>query len=248
MLVRSPVNRSRRHVGRAWNTALTWKDFHFIAGGTRVLIGKFILYFLIIGGLFWLITHDSPQTDYAKVLGGSAMISMMIAAAIELGLIAARVFREEVRANTLPLLVMLPKTTAQIALEKAACALPALMPAATYFALGALLNLEDFQSVSKDIFSSWFGWYWAVWFIIFLLVAAYASLIVKWGAFPLAVFLIFFSQMIMFTALSAISWFLFGVNNLSEETMTGFLLIISIAIIVVLARLIPRRLRKLAAR
>jgi hypothetical protein len=248
IFVRSSVKRPRRHIGRAWNMALTWKDFNFVAGGTRILIGKFILYFLIIGGLFWLMTHDVVRPEYQKVLGGAAMCSMMVAAAIELGLIASRIFREEVRANTLALLIMLPKATWQIACDKAACALPALIPAVTYFALGVLLNVEDFQEGAKWIFTHWIGWYCVVWFIIFLFVAAYASLIVKWGAFPLAIFLVFFSQMVLFPVSTAMSLFLFGNNHPSEDALVSWLLVVSVVIIPVLARLIPQRLRKLAAR
>lgn len=248
MVVRSSVRRPRRHVGRPWGMALTWKDFNFVAGGTRVLYGKFILYFLIIGGLFWLITHDSMRPEYQKVWGGVSMCSMMLAAAIELGLIAARIFREEVKANTLPLLMMLPKSMTQIACEKVACALPALMPAVCYFSLGALVNMEDFQWGFKGILTSWMGWYWIVWFVIFLFTAAYTSLIVKWGAFPLAVFLVFFCQMVLFPAFAAINWFLFRTGQVSEEAMVSWLLAASVIIIPVLARLIPHRLRKLAAR
>jgi ABC-type transport system involved in cytochrome c biogenesis permease component len=248
VFVRSTVKRPRLHVGRAWTMALTWKDFNFVAGGTRVLIGKFVLYFLVIGGLVWLITHDDRRPDYPKVLGGSAMCTMIAAAVIELGLIASRIFREEVKANTLPLLMMLPKTATEIAAGKMACALPALIPAATYFVLGAMLNADDFHSGFKGIFTSSAGWYFVTWFFIFLLVTAYASLVVKWGAFPLAVFLVFFCQMLLFTGFSAVSWTVFGAGSPREGMMFGTLLAISVPIIPVFARLIPKRLKKLAAR
>jgi len=248
VFVRSNVNRPRLHVGRAWAMALTWKDFNFVAGGTRVLIGKFILYFLVIGGLSWLITHEDPRADYGKVLGGSAMCTMIVAAVIELGLIAARIFREEVKANTLPLLMMLPKSATEIAWGKMACALPALIPAATYFVLGAMVNADGFQSTFKDVVTSWTGWYWVTWFVIFLFTTAYASLVVKWGAFPLAAFLVFFSQMVLFTVFTAMSWNVFGISVPREEMMMSSLLVVSVPIIPLLARLIPRRLRKLAAR
>lgn len=85
----------RRHVGRPWRLALTWKDFYFVAGGTRMVIVRFVLYFAIIGGLYWLLSWDAPITTRfsQKLLGGTAMVTMLAAAAIELGLIAARVSR-----------------------------------------------------------------------------------------------------------------------------------------------------------
>ena len=126
--------------------------------------------------------------------------------------------------------------------------LPALIPAATYFVLGALVNADDFQSTFKDDFTSWTGWYCVTWFVIFLFTTAYASLVVKWGAFPLAVFLVFFSQMVLFTVFTAISWNVFGISNPREEMMMSSLLVVSVPIIPLLARLIPKRLKKLASR
>jgi hypothetical protein len=245
--VRSPASRPRRHIGRAWDMALTWKDFNFVAGGTRVLIGKIILFFLIIAGLFWLFTSDVVRPDHLRVLGGTAMCSMIAAAVIELGLIASRILREEVKAHTLPLLMMLPKTTARIAYDKAVCVVPALIPAVIYFSLGAFLDLRDFEEACKDLFKSWFAWYCVVWFVIFLLVAAYASLVVKWGAFPLAIFLVFVGQMVLFPIFTALSWFVLGNPNPNEEALMSCLLVISLILIPVLSRLILLRLRMLAA-
>jgi len=71
---------------------------------------------------------------------------------------------------------------------------------------------------------------------------------VKWGAFPLAAFLVFFSQMVLFTVFTAMSWNVFGISVPREEMMMSSLLVVSVPIIPLLARLIPRRLRKLAAR
>ena len=222
--VHSIVKRPRRHVGRAWGLALGWKDFYFVAGGTRILIAKYILYFVVIGSIFWLITRSDRDVNYEKVLGGIAMFGMMGAAAVEIGLIASRIFRDEVKASTLPLLMMLPKTTTQIVCGKAACIIPALIPAVSYFALGALLNGEDFGWYFHEIFTSLMGWYCIVWFIIFVIVAAYASLLVKWGGFPLAIFLVFFCQMVLFSSLAAISWYSLGTFS-SEEVMRKTLLV-----------------------
>jgi ABC-type transport system involved in cytochrome c biogenesis permease component len=248
LFVRSTVKPPRRHVGRAWGMALAWKDFYFVAGGTRILIGKYVLYFVVIGSIFWLITRGATGENYEKLLGGTAMCGMMGAAAIEIGLIASRLLRDEVKASTLPLLMMLPKTTTQIVLGKAACVIPALLPAVSYFALGALLNGEDFKWAFHGIFTSWMGWYCVVWFVIFLILAAYVSLLVKWGGFPLTIFLVFFCQMVLFSSFSAISWYLLGSSYTSEDVVLKTLLVVSVCTIPILARLLLRRLKQLAAR
>jgi ABC-type transport system involved in cytochrome c biogenesis permease component len=240
----------RRRVDRAWRMALTWKDFHFVAGGRRMLIVRFCLFFIVIGGLFWLVSLEAPQrTRFSlDVLGGTAMIAMLAAGAIELALIASRVFHEEVKAQTLPLLMMLPKTAAQIAWSKAASAIPALVPALCYFLLGAVLNSEESSKDLKGIVTSWAGWYAIVLFVLFLHTAAYLSLVVKWGALPLAIFLVYFSQMLIFPMFAALSWFFFRSGSSGEGPMFFCLITIALTVIGVLEYRIPRRLQTLAGR
>jgi hypothetical protein len=239
----------RQRVSRTWTLALAWKDFHFIAGGKRVVIACFVLYFLIIGGLFWISSvFAPPESQYsASLLGGIAMVTMLGAGALELGLLASRVFREEVKANTLPLLMMLPESTARIAWTKAAAAVPALIPAICYFLLGALLDAEDFAKAFKQLVTSMSGWYSIAVFILFLHLAAYLSLVVKWGALPLAIFLVYLSQMILILMLMMFGM-MFRMTWNSEVPVFAVLLTICSAAIVALARLIPGRLRLLAGR
>ena len=176
------------------------------------------------------------------------MVTMMAAAAIELGLVASRVFHDEVKAHTLPLLLMLPETAGQIAWAKAACAAPVLVPTVSYFLLGAVLNPEDFGWGFKQIVTSWTSWYVFVWFVLFLHLAAWLSLIVKWGALPLAILAIYLGQMVLFPTYLALSLFLFRSNGPSEVPMMSSLGAIGLVGIFLLARDIPRRLTKLAAR
>ena len=93
--------------------------------------------------------------DLRQMVGNTAMIAMFVAALVELGLVTSRVFRDEVQAHTLPLLMMLPKSTAEIAWSKAASVLPSLIPAAVYFLIGALLNIEDFGRVLEHVVFTW---------------------------------------------------------------------------------------------
>jgi ABC-type transport system involved in cytochrome c biogenesis permease component len=239
----------RQRISRTWALALAWKDFHFIAGGRRVLIACFVLYFLIIGGLFWILSlaEPSPSQYSARLLGGIAMVTMLGAGALQLGLLASRVFREEVKANTLPLLMMLPESTAWIAWTKASAAVPALIPVICYFLLGALLDAEDFARAFMDLVTSLPGWYAIGLFVLFLHLAAYLSLVVKWGALPLAIFLIYLSQMILFSVLMMLS-VMFRITWNTEIPVFVALLTICSATIVIIARLIPRRLRLLAGR
>lgn len=250
LFARSSRRVQRPRVGRPWALALTWKDFHFVAGGTRMVAARFVLYFLIIGLLFWLMSWDGPvaMRFSRKLLGGIAMVTMMAAAAIELALIASRVYQQEVKAHTLPLLMMLPETAGQIAWSKAASAVPALVPTVSYFLLGALLNPEDFGRGFKEIVTTWTSWYVFVWFVLFLHLAAWLSLIVKWGALPLAILVVYLCQMVLFPIYMVLTWAFFRSNGPSEAPMMVSLMVVGLVGIALLEREIPRRLRKLAAR
>jgi ABC-type transport system involved in multi-copper enzyme maturation permease subunit len=240
----------RRTIGRAWPLALTWKDFYFVAGGKRMAIVRFVLYLAIIGGVFRLTATwvPYPRRFQLDVLGDTAMMTMLCAAAVEISLIASRVFRDEVKAQTLPLLMMLPKTTAQIVWSKAASAVPTMAPTLCLFFLGALLHIESFAAQFEHLLTSWAGWYGMVWFVLFLHLAAYLSLVVKWGALPQAIFLVFFCQMFLFLIVIPFSWLLFRFS-ISNEHFTMFCLtLIGLAGIAVLEYQIPRRLKQLAGR
>jgi ABC-type transport system involved in cytochrome c biogenesis permease component len=240
----------RRAVGRAWPLALTWKDFYFVAGGKKMVIARSVLYFAIIGSVTWLLSWNSFPSDRfsLKRLGDTAMTITLCAAALELGIIASRVFRDEVKAQTLPLVMMLPKSTARIAWSKAASAIPAVAPTICYFVLGAVLDFEAFTTGLNDTLTSWPGWYAIVWFVLFLHLAAYLSLVVKWGALPLAIFIVYFSQMLLFPIFFALSWALFGSRGANEYPMLACLMMIGLAGIAILEYQIPRRLKKLAGR
>jgi ABC-type transport system involved in cytochrome c biogenesis permease component len=246
-----PLRRLRRRsIGRAWPLALTWKDFYFVAGGKRMVIARFVLYFAIIGGITWFVSWNNSRLDEfsLKLLGDTAMITMLCTAAVELGLIASRVFRDEVKSQTLPLLMMLPKSPARIAWSKAASAVPALTPTLCYFFLGALLDADAFATGFRDVVTSWHGWYTIVVFVLFLHLAAYLSLVVKWGALPLAIFIVFFCWMVLLPIFFALSWALFGTSISSEEPMLICFMTIALAGMAILGYQIPRRLRKLAGR
>lgn len=110
------------------------------------------------------------------------------------------------------------------------------------------MDVDDFKWGFKGIVTSWAGWYAIVWFILFLHLAAYLSLVVKWGALPLTILLVVFCQMLLFPMFMAVSWFFYRNGPASEDLMMGCLLTISLTVIVVLARQLPRRLKQLAGR
>ena len=232
-------------MGRAWPLALTWKDFYFVAGGRRILIAKFAAFFVVLVGLNWLtaLAVGPWMGDAAKRIGDTTMLTMLIVAMVEMGLLASRTFQQEMKGKTLPLLIMLPKTTAQIAWSKAAAVFPALIPAVTYFALGALLDFDTFGTAAKEMFTTAAGLYGVMWFILFLHLTSYLSIVIKWGALPLSIFLVYVSQMFILPV--AFEWR--RVNGRDDDFLTWcVLLLIGLGIIAGLQLRIASRLRKLA--
>jgi len=242
----------QRRVDRAWSKALMWKDFYFVNGGVRMVRIQFILFFAFIAGICMLLTYlnswraQMSLTELRQMVGSTAMISMFVAAVVELGLVSSRVFRDEVQAHTLPLLMMLPKSTAEIAWSKAASVLPTLIPAVVYFLLGALLNIEELGRGLEHMVFTWGFAVSVVWFVFFLHLAAYLSLVIKWGALPLAIFFVYIFQMFLLSIFMGLRFMMFGPRMGSDSPMTIIQLLVGLGAIVLLEYRIGRRLRHLA--
>jgi ABC-type transport system involved in multi-copper enzyme maturation permease subunit len=246
IFARNPGRATRDRINRAWTNALMWKDFYFVNGGMRMMKIQFVLFLFVIGGLWTLMIWSNPYGIGASMLGGTAMMTMLVAAAIELGLVASRIFRDEVQAHTLPLVMMLPKTTQQIAWSKAASALPTLIPAAFYFLLGALMDSDDFGQALSHVVFTWWGLNTFLWFALFLHLAAYLSLAIKWGALPMAIFLVFLFQSMFTTLFGALAFMMFRWQMRSDVPLLVCEISIGAAAIVLLERRIAARLKKLA--
>ena len=119
------------------------------------------------------------------------MGGMLFAAAIEIALYTSRLFSTELKWNTLPSLVILPKSIPSLIYAKVWGCLFTLIPVLTYFFLGIVLSPESFAEAISDIFSvehHQFGVFMMMVsiFLFFIHLVALLSLFVKWGALPLA--------------------------------------------------------------
>ncbi len=141
-LARSTSIFRRTGAGRAWNRALAWKDFYFVAGGKTAIAAKFGLYILPFASMRFSPTRWGGPSDWDEI-GGTMLGWMLAVLALEMAFAAARVFRIERQWKTLSSLATLPMSIRQIAYSKILGCLPTLIPAATYAALGALLVWPD---------------------------------------------------------------------------------------------------------
>ncbi|WP_397571220.1 hypothetical protein [Schlesneria sp. T3-172] len=176
--------------GRAWINPLSWKDFHFIGGGTSHLIVKFMAYV----GLLILIAaiSQSPGNWLGLSLAEfpSVYFSIMLGALIlEASILASRVFHDEIRLQTMSSLLMLPRSIPYIAYSKVAGCIIGLAPAAICLVAATLL-LPDFQPRDLgNLLAEPAFWGVIMIVLVFLHLVALLSLFVKWGSLPLAFFL-----------------------------------------------------------
>ncbi len=150
-----PKRTSRwRHwgVGRTWTNGLVWKDFHFIAGGKFAMLGKFLIYAALILWFTFLTTWGWRNFKW-EAMGNVAMVVAVVFVCIELVAKSAMIFSEEARWRTLSTVAMLPISPRQLMYHKAAGMALGLLPAITFFLLGAMLSPNDLTDVIHDIFS-----------------------------------------------------------------------------------------------
>lgn len=172
--------------GRAWANPLAWKDFHFMAGGWFYLAAKSVLYGILLAALLIVVSTGEPYVSWEN-LGGWTMGTMAVVAALELCHFSSRVFNDELKWKTLPVLALLPISPARLMVSKVAGGVIGLVPAAGYFLLGAAVWPEGFGQAALSPIT----WYGVMMFLIFLHLTAYLSLFVKWGAFALSFVIMF---------------------------------------------------------
>ncbi len=185
-LIDVPQRGKRRENGlnRVWRNYMMWKDFCFMTGGVKWWLIKFALYGIGLATvaivLYWT-TGTAISSGIGQ--GGEIIVgAMAIAIMVELSIYASNVFRQELRDKTFLTITLLPISTARMAYAKVAGCLLALVPAVGYFVLGALLDPASLMEL-LELPLVWAG---IVFFVLFLHMTAYFSLIVKWGALPLA--------------------------------------------------------------
>ncbi len=187
----------RTGMPRPWKHPLAWKDYHFIAGGRRLAIAKFIAYLAICGMItgFAAIMAPNPSFEREEIAGLLISVSLF-GICLETSLMASRVFHDETKLHTLSNLVMLPISIPRMAYEKIAGCLWGLFPATTLFLAGAILAPSNFGTTLAEIITQPWHWVWIAQLIMFWHLIAWGSLQIKWGALPLAIAIVLFGDFI----------------------------------------------------
>jgi len=175
--------------GRTWDAALIWKDFHFFAGGWFGLLIRIGLY----TGYYWIVCaatypwYEERKTRHINwndvTLGYQYFVVPLFV--IDCVLCLSRVFQEEIRHQTLPSLLMLPRSVPNLVYSKIAGCLFGLLPgivavfSAFVLLIGATRTLEDQYDEPA-------AWWLVANLILFIHLSAMLSTYLRWGAIAMS--------------------------------------------------------------
>ena len=223
MVARSTSRRWRLFsAGPAWSAALVWKDFFFIAGGWAGIVVRCLLY----GGLFglcyaantpWYLNSGIPLL-WQEVTHGFQLFAHPLLA-LDAARSASRVFQEEIRGQTLPALLMLPRSITSVVYSKVCgCGLAMLPGGGTLFCSLFLPGGMDFLT---ELTRQPGVWWWMMHLILLIHLAAVFSIFLRTGAFVLAMGAVIGSIVLTSLIYSMISLSSRGSEG-SEDLMTAW--------------------------
>lgn len=172
--------------GRCWGNPFAWKDFHFVGGGIGMILVRFVYYLGLVaiacGSEMFLGVRPGAWSEIC-------LTWIMLSLPVDAALLMARAMHDEVRAQTLSALMMLPRSSNGIVYSKLAGALIGWFPG-PLVGLCVLLGSEFGRSGLNHMTTHNEGWAVPIAVLYFALVpnfAALAALYVRWGAVPLAI-------------------------------------------------------------
>lgn len=194
MLAQSSRRATWAAAGRAWANPLVWKEYNFLTGGNVYLVVKlvgflalYLLLYPIMAGIR-MIANDPQPWDVEREVVPAHFTIVIVVLVLELSIYASRLFHDEIRLQTLSSLMMLPRSIAYVAYSKLSGMLLGALPTLLFVVADSVLvspNSEEwFKVASHPGF-----WFPIVMFTVFLHLVVLLSLFVKWGALPLAFFM-----------------------------------------------------------
>jgi len=161
-----------------------WKEYHFITGGTRFLIARFFGYMVLMAvalasGVY---IGKSSFQDTAEVVS----LLLLACVVVEACFYASRLLHDEWREHTLPMLLMLPVPVHRILLTKLAGCVPALLPGLVCLVISLCFWDGGLEYFLNSLFLP-SHWLFGILFLLMLTLTMFFSLVVRWGALPLAI-------------------------------------------------------------
>jgi len=177
--------------GRCWSNPFVWKDFQFIGGGYSLFVGKLLAYVFLFAVVAGMSLYNSNWLGFNfNDVSWIYFSCMLTAVFIEACISASRIFHDEIRLQTMSSLLMLPRSIPFMGYSKVLGCLMGLAPGLICLTVATvLLPNFRFEMVPKVLIEPFF-WGGVMILLVFLHLVALLSLFVKWGALPMAFFLI----------------------------------------------------------
>jgi ABC-type transport system involved in multi-copper enzyme maturation permease subunit len=168
-----------------------WKEYQFVTGGSRFLLARFLSYFvlMVLGLILGAVYYQSAFKFHAQMI--SVILLGLIV--VEACFYASRLLHDEWREHTLPMLLMLPVPVHRILLLKLAGCVPALIPGL----LCLVISLFFWDGGLEYLWNTLFlpsHWMFVIVFLLMLTLTMFFSLVVRWGALPLALAVMLFAS------------------------------------------------------
>ena len=217
----------RRSNRRAWRAALVWKDFQYTGGGIMGWFFRLVIYGVTVTAIY-ILSNWQNRFDPAR-LGVIMVWTAIVGAVIESALFAGHVFRDEIRWQTLPSLMILPTSLARFAYAKIAGCLLSLAPVVALFCAGAMLTPDDVHLFLKEAMyepRAWLGVGIAVAMCLFFVhLVAFLSLYLKWGALAAAVGILVIGSICFSMVVSMFSMMMALGSRVDEDVVAVVVLI-----------------------
>ena len=214
--------RRSRPGNRPGNSPVAWKEFHFVAGGFPAQIAKFVIYGLVTALVFWAAEryYDFPLSSAGRYVVW-AMLAAMI---VESSMYASVMFHDEWRDRKLTLMTMLPLKPATILTSKILGCLPAFLPGLFWLLVGCAIWPSGLEEIASFLVLP-SRWFCALVLLLFLTLTVFFSMVVRWGALPLALAVMAGGATVASCCGSPIFGLLSSVNRESGSAEWGFFMV-----------------------
>ncbi|QDT31218.1 ABC transporter permease [Thalassoglobus polymorphus] len=176
--------------GRVWDAAIVWKDHQLLSGGAIFLLLKTSLYLVFMIGSA-VLTYGG-WSSLTVTIGYSLLTWSFFLMFLELGIMATRLYRQELSNQTWSILLLIPRRESEIIYSKFIGGLTSLLPLTFCFFLGSILLGEKFLKLMGDILGDLDLLLVMTYFTLQALIAIHCSVYLavtqKWAIWPIALF------------------------------------------------------------
>jgi ABC-type transport system involved in multi-copper enzyme maturation permease subunit len=164
------LGRHRPRCRRAWATPLIWKDFYYLAGGPAGWVARSFVYGLFSFLFIWFVglmsgmRYDS-MNDLQHIGDILLGLTLFLFLPLEGVVLAARIYRSELRDRTWSTLMQLPRSLPEVVYPKLVGCLLGLAPAVLYLGLGAVLAPRTLDNFVRDALGNVTGFLGVVCFL-----------------------------------------------------------------------------------